>query len=241
MLPNITVLDCFCCCTEQLVFRDLLSLNSLSWWRSNFYTDGSEEERTETQSSGSSTDDESGADVPTGKYHLRKTKPTVDRFQANVGKYSLYFSNYMYNMVYRSPRMKTNNHLARRLEIDKHPDRFNCDGYMLSKVWLRHIPWIICLDDVATSHWIPSHFTPHPHCKICVSLHFLLPPSYSAWRCWNTGMIWAYNGAKLQKLKFITLAADRENRRITIVWRKLYLVFMSCILNVCWVELYIVS
>jgi SpoVK/Ycf46/Vps4 family AAA+-type ATPase len=47
-------------------------------------TDGSEEERTETQSSRSSTDDESGADVPTGKYHLRKTKPTVDRFQANV-------------------------------------------------------------------------------------------------------------------------------------------------------------
>ncbi|XP_033610153.1 ATPase family AAA domain-containing protein 2 isoform X3 [Cryptotermes secundus] len=47
-------------------------------------TDGSEEEPTETQSSRSSTDDESGADGPTGKYHLRKTKPTVDRFQANV-------------------------------------------------------------------------------------------------------------------------------------------------------------
>ncbi|KDR18472.1 ATPase family AAA domain-containing protein 2B [Zootermopsis nevadensis] len=46
--------------------------------------DGSEEEPTETQSSRSSTDDESGADGPTGKYHLRKTKPTVDRFQANV-------------------------------------------------------------------------------------------------------------------------------------------------------------
>lgn len=56
------------------------------------YTDGSEEEPTETQSSRSSTDDESGADGPTGKYHLRKTKPTVDRFQANVGKFSLYFS-----------------------------------------------------------------------------------------------------------------------------------------------------
>jgi hypothetical protein len=53
-----------------------------------FYTDGSEEEPTETQSSRSSTDDESGADGPTGKYHLRKTKPTVDRFQASIGKFS---------------------------------------------------------------------------------------------------------------------------------------------------------
>jgi hypothetical protein len=59
------------------------------------YTDGSEEEPTESQSSRSSTDDESGADGPTGKYHLRKTKPTVDRFQANVGKFSVY----MYNNV----------------------------------------------------------------------------------------------------------------------------------------------
>jgi hypothetical protein len=56
----------------------------------NFYADVSEEERTETQSSRSSTDDESGADVPTGKYHLRKTKPTVDRFQANVGKFFIF-------------------------------------------------------------------------------------------------------------------------------------------------------
>ncbi|PSN40096.1 hypothetical protein C0J52_13738 [Blattella germanica] len=46
---------------------------------------GSEEEPTETQSSRSSTDDESGAEGPTGKYHLRKTKPTVERFQATIG------------------------------------------------------------------------------------------------------------------------------------------------------------
>jgi hypothetical protein len=56
----------------------------------DFYTDGSEEP-TETQSSPSSTDDESGADGPTVKYHLRKTKPIVDRFQANVGKFSVLF------------------------------------------------------------------------------------------------------------------------------------------------------
>ncbi|XP_067006517.2 ATPase family AAA domain-containing protein 2 [Anabrus simplex] len=46
----------------------------------------SEEEAMETQSSQSSTDDESGGegDGPREKYHLRKTKPTVDRFQANI-------------------------------------------------------------------------------------------------------------------------------------------------------------
>ena len=93
----------------------------------------------------------------------------------------LYFSNCVYNVMYRNPRMEINNHQSRRLEIDKHPHMLNCDGYMLSNVLLHHTSSSIPLDDVISSHWIASHFntTPPFLCKIGVALNFIFPPSYS--------------------------------------------------------------
>jgi len=93
----------------------------------------------------------------------------------------LYFSNCTYNVKYRNLRMEINNHSSRRLEIDKHPHMFNCDGYILSNVLLHHTSSSIPLDDVVYSHWIASHFntTPFFLCEIGVALNFIFPPSYS--------------------------------------------------------------
>jgi hypothetical protein len=116
-----TEMSFFCHAMPIMLIRHYHHKNAVFWfchWPEQFiflslkYTDGSEEEATETQSSRSSTEDESGAEGATGKYHLRKTKPTVDRFQANVGKFFFYTCVIMWNaadMIFRNRRMKINN------------------------------------------------------------------------------------------------------------------------------------
>ena len=90
---------------------------------------------------------------------------------------SLYFSKCTYNVMYRNPRMEINNHSSRRLEIDKHPHTFNCDGYILSNVLLHHTSSSILLDDLVSTDWIGSHFnTTSPFLfKIGVALNFIFP------------------------------------------------------------------